>query len=162
MLFFLDIFGKNCPNVDIFGTNAYRGKYGFGFFWQDVKEYSDKPAMLTEYGAPSLALGYSNEEAEDFQAEYHKGTWQDIMNNSFGKGMGNSLGGVVFEYLDEWWKAYEPGYHDRKGLFAGPFLDGYMHEEWLGVCGQGDGKSSPFLRELKKAYFTYKDLWTKN
>jgi hypothetical protein len=81
------------------------------------------------------------------------------MDNSVGRGAGCALGGIAFEWLDEWWKAYEPAYHDRKGLFSGPFLDGYMHEEWLGICGQGDGSKSPYLRELKKAYYAYQELW---
>jgi len=34
-----------------------------------------------------------------------------------------------------------------------------MHEEWLGICGQGNGVRSPFLRELRKSYFLYKELW---
>jgi len=156
---YLDVFSKYCPDVDIFGTNAYRGKYGFGFLWSDVKEYCDKPVVITEFGAPAYAQGWSLEEAEDFQAEYHQGCWEDIQNNLAGYGEGNALGGIVFEWLDEWWKAYEPFYHDKKGLFNGPFLDGYMHEEWLGLCSQGDGRDSPFLRQLRKAYFIYKRLW---
>lgn len=156
---FLDIFAKNCPDIDIFGTNSYRGKYGFLDFWEEVKRTADKPAMITEYGAPSYAKGYSLEDAEDFQAQYHQAAWQDIYYNSAGYAAGNAVGGFVFEWLDEWWKAYEPSYHDKKGLFSGPFLDGYMHEEWLGLCGHGDGKNSPYLRQLKKAYFTYKQLW---
>ncbi|RKY41075.1 MAG: hypothetical protein DRP76_00645 [Candidatus Omnitrophota bacterium] len=156
---YLDIFARFCPDIDIFGTNSYRGKYGFLDLWEEVKEIAGKAAMITEYGCPSYAQGYTLEEAEDFQAEYLKNCWEDIYQNRAGFGCGNALGGFLFEWLDEWWKAYEPSYHDRKGLFAGPFLDGYMHEEWLGVCSQGDGKHSPFLRQLKKAYFVYKELW---
>ncbi|MFH1875510.1 MAG: glycoside hydrolase family 2 TIM barrel-domain containing protein [Candidatus Omnitrophota bacterium] len=158
---FLDVFAKNAPDIDIFGANAYRGKYGFLDFWDELARTADRPGMITEYGTPSCAKGYSEQEAEHFQAEYHKGCWNDIVCNAAGYGAGNALGGFVFEWLDEWWKAYEPAHHDRQGIFTGPFLDGYMHEEWLGVCGQGDGKSSPFLRRLKEVYFTYKDLWKK-
>ncbi|MBU0694794.1 MAG: hypothetical protein KKC11_09065 [Candidatus Omnitrophica bacterium] len=156
---YLDIFAKNCPDIDIFGTNVYRGKYGFLDLWDEVKRVADKPAMITEYGAPSLAKGYTMEEAQSFQADYYRYNWLDIFCNSAGYGAGAAIGGFAFEWLDEWWKAYEPSYHDKKGLFAGPFLDGYMHEEWLGLCSQGDGKSSPYLRQLKKSYFIYKELW---
>jgi len=78
---------------------------------------------------------------------------------AFEGGAGNAIGAVVFEWLDEWWKGYEPFIHDKKGTWVGPFPDGTMHEEWLGVCGQGDGKLSPFLRELRQAYFQYKKMW---
>ncbi|MFH1441865.1 MAG: glycoside hydrolase family 2 TIM barrel-domain containing protein [Candidatus Omnitrophota bacterium] len=157
---FLDKFAKNAPDIDIFGTNAYRGDYGFGYIWQQVKEETDKPAFITEFGCPAYAQGKEEDEEEYLQAEYHSGAWDDIENNAaFKGGMGNSLGGVVFEWLDEWWKAYEPFVHDTKGLFTGPFPDGYMHEEWLGVCSQGEGKLSPFLRQLRKSYEIYEKKW---
>jgi len=157
---FLDKLGQDAPDIDIFGTNAYRGDYGFGFLWRQVKEQLDKPAFITEFGCPAYAEGKPQGEAEAAQAEYHWGSWEDIENNmAFKDGEGNSLGGVVFEWLDEWWKAYEPSVHDTKGLFTGPFPDGFMHEEWLGVCGQGNGKLSPFLRQLRKSYYMYKKMW---
>jgi len=159
---YLDLFAKNCPDIDIFGANCYRGRYGFLDFWDEVKRVADKPAMITEYGTSSYSGGYSQEESESYQAQYHKDCWRDILCNSSGFGAGNALGSFVFEWLDEWWKAYEPAYHDKKGVAAGPFLDGYYHEEWFGICGQGDGRKSPYLRELKPAYFTYKELWSKN
>lgn len=157
---YLDVFAKNSPDIDIFGTNAYRGKYGFGFLWRQVKELADKPVFITEFGCPAYMEGESLELAQEEQAEYHRGSWEDIQHNfAFNEGEGNALGGVVFEWLDEWWKAYEPFTHDTRGLWAGPFPDGYMHEEWLGVCGQGDGRLSPFLRQLRKSYYAYKQMW---
>jgi beta-glucuronidase len=159
-ILFLDKFGKNAPDIDIFGANAYRGNYGFGFLWRQVKQEADRPAFITEFGCPAYYEGKSLDEAEEFQADYHRGSWEDIQNNmAFAEGQGNALGGIVFEWLDEWWKGYEPSIHDRKGTWIGPFPDGTMHEEWLGLCGQGDGKLSPFLRQLRKSYYTYKKLW---
>jgi beta-glucuronidase len=160
---FLDKFGKNAPQIDIFGANAYRGEYGFGRFWKSIKEEADIPAFITEYGCPAYADGKTSLEAEELQAAYHKGSWEDISSNmAFGCGTGNAIGGVVFEWLDEWWKSYEPYIHDTKGLWHGPFPDGYMHEEWLGLASQGNGEKSPFLRQLKEAYFIYKELWNNN
>ncbi|MFH1760801.1 MAG: glycoside hydrolase family 2 TIM barrel-domain containing protein, partial [bacterium] len=162
-ILFLDKFGKSASNIDIFGTNAYRGEYGFGSFWRQVKEQTGKPAFITEFGCPSYAQGKSVDEAEELQAQYHLGSWEDIEDNMAFQGQaGNALGAVIFEWLDEWWKAYEPALHDTKGLWTGPFPDGYMHEEWLGVVGQGDGKESPFLRQLRKAYYMYQKKWKNN
>jgi beta-glucuronidase len=157
---FLDIFAKNCPDVDIFAANAYRGDYGFGSFWEQVYDATGKAAFITEYGCPAFMKDRSYQEAEESQSNYHLGCWEDIeYNMAGGKGTGNALGGVIFEWLDEWWKAYEPYLHDTEGLFRGPFPEGFMYEEWLGICGQGDGSKSPFLRVLRKSYYTYQELW---
>ena len=159
-ILYLDRFGKSSTDIDIFGANSYRGDYGFGRFWKSVKEEAGIPAFITEYGCSAYVEGKSLLEAEDLQASYHKGSWEDIASNmAFEEGEGNALGGVVFEWMDEWWKGYEPFIHDTKGLWAGPFPGGYMLEEWLGICGQGDGKKSPFYRHLRKAYYTYQKMW---
>lgn len=158
---YLDKFVKDAPEIDIFGTNAYRGEYGFCRLWRDVREEADRPAFITEFGCPAYAEGRPLIDAEESQARYHQGAWDDILANmAFAGSEGNSIGGVAFEWLDEWWKAYEPFVHDKKGLFTGPFPDGYMHEEWLGLCSQGDdGKLSPYIRQLRKSYFSYKKMW---
>jgi beta-glucuronidase len=158
---FLDKFAKYAANVDIFAANAYRGEFGFADLWQSVFFETGKPAFITEFGCPAYAHNLDREQAELGQAQFLEGCWQDIMSNTaFNKdGYGNALGGIVFEYLDEWWKAYEPSIHDTKGLFKGPFPDGFMYEEWLGVVSQGDGAMSPFLRQLRKGYFTLQRYW---
>ncbi|MBN1869671.1 MAG: hypothetical protein JW847_03740 [Candidatus Omnitrophica bacterium] len=158
---FLDIFAKNCPNVDIFAANVYRGDYGFGSFWEQVLDASGRPAFITEYGCPAYARHLTYEEAEQAQADYHRGNWSDIEENLAGnaRGVGNALGGIVFEWLDEWWKNYEPFFHDRKSDAIGPFPGGYYFEEWFGLAGQGNGQNSPFLRQLRQSYFVYKDFW---
>ncbi len=159
---FLEIIAINCPDIDIFGCNSYRGSTGFeGTLFEDVKEVYGKPVIITEYGCPAYAKGRSRQEAEELQAAYLKATWEGIMFNTAGCGAGNAIGGVLFEWLDEWWKAYEPSLHDYKPLWAGPFPDGWMHEEWLGICSQGDGSDSPYLRQLRKSYYTYQELWKK-
>ncbi|MBF0489680.1 MAG: tetratricopeptide repeat protein [Candidatus Omnitrophica bacterium] len=161
-ILFLDKFGKAAPDVDAYGANVYRGDYGFGSYWQQVSEVTGKPAFITEYGAPSYSgPNMSKEDALEAQAAYHKGNWLDILYNSAGypDGEGNAIGGVAFEWLDEWWKNYEPYRHDTKADVVGPFPGGYYFEEWFGILGQGDGKKSPYLREPRKVYYTYRDLW---
>lgn len=161
-ILFLDKFGKFAPDVDAYGANVYRGDYGFGSYWQQISEVTGKPAFITEYGAPAYSgPGLTKEEAIDAQADYHKGNWLDILYNSAGyeDGEGNAIGGIAFEWLDEWWKNYEPAIHDTKADVVGPFPGGYYYEEWFGILGQGEGKHSPFLRESRKVYDMYKDLW---
>ena len=155
---YIDIFSKLCPDVDIFGANSYRGWQGFGF-WDEVKRLCGKPVIITEYGAPSYWNGHTKEEAETAQSEYHIGCWNDMLYNSAGYGYGNALGGVIFEWVDEWWKDYEPLLHDTHTQWPGPVKGGWIYEEWLGIISQGDGSDSPYLRQLREAYYTYKSLW---
>jgi len=159
---FLEKFGKDAPDVDAFGANVYRGDYGFGSFWEDVAELAGKPAFITEYGAPAYGgASMTYGQAQQAQADYHKGNWLDILDNSAGyaEGAGNSVGGMAFEWLDEWWKDYSPSLHDIKADVIGPFPGGYYFEEWFGIFGQGNGSQSPYLREPRKVYYTYKELW---
>jgi beta-glucuronidase len=161
----IDVMSRHSENIDIFGTNAYRGSSGFGrSLWEDAAEFLDKPVLLTEYGCPAYFTGKSLEFAEEKQAEYHKGNWEDIRYNAAGSGRGNAIGGVVFEFVDEWWKAGPPPQNsstvqETTAQFAADFPDGTMHEEWLGVTGQGDGTNSPFLRHIRKAYDYYRTTW---
>jgi hypothetical protein len=164
---FLDKAAQYAPDVDIYGANAYRGEHGFGdSFWQDIADIWKKPAFITEYGCPAYHHRRSVAEGERLQAEYHRGNWMDIERNTAGgAGAGNALGGSAFEWVDEWWKAgpppqYDPSIQDITGQFGGPFPDGWSYEEWYGLTSQGDGRHSPFMRQLRKAYFLYKDeLW---
>ena len=158
---YLDLFGQYAPDIDIYAANVYRGDYGFGAFWEQVRDAAGKPAFITEYGSPAYAKHLSLKDAEHLQALYHRGNWLDIEANIAGRpdSPGNSLGGVAFQWLDEWWKNYEPFYHDKKSDAIGPFPGGYYFEEWFGLIGQGNGRHSPFLRQLREAYFAYKEMW---
>src|SRR4029077_11389597 len=128
----------------------------------EVKELAGKPAFITEYGAPPYG-GASMPYEQDQQAQpaYHKVMWLDIVDTSAGyeEGAGSSVGGMAVEWLDEWWKDYSPSLHDTKADAVGPFPGGYYFEEWFGIMGQGDGSKSPYLREPRKVYYTYKELW---
>ncbi|MCG2712042.1 MAG: hypothetical protein L6416_06935 [Candidatus Omnitrophica bacterium] len=163
---FLDIFAQECPDIDIFGVNSYRGNHGFGYynFWLPIKELADRPALITEYGCPAYGHRYSREYAENFQAQYLAGNWMDIVINSAGEGAGVAIGGALFEFLDEWWKTgAPPGYpdiiQDVVPNMGGPFVDGWYYEEWFGIASQGDGTDSPFMRHLRKSYFELQKLW---
>jgi len=158
---YLDKFAANSPNVDIISANVYRGDYGFGSFWEQVAGATGKPAFIAEYGCPAYAGHMTLEGAEKAQADYHKGNWMDIEENLAGykRGMGNSIGGVAFEWMDEWWKNYEPYMHDRISAAVGPFPGNYYFEEWFGLVGQGNGQNSPFMRHLRDSYHFYKSRW---
>lgn len=163
---FMDICAKNAPELDIYGANAYRGKEGFGTLWKDVMNLYERPVVVTEYGCPAYSKIHTLEEAEVHQAIYHEGSIKSIQENVAGYGVGNSLGGIIFEWTDEWWKAgpppeYDFNAHDETAQWEGPFIDGGGYEEWFGICSIGDGKGSPFKRQLRKAYYSIQNLWKK-
>ncbi len=162
---FLDILSKYAPDIDVFGTNSYRGAYGFEHsIWNDIKTVYDKPVIITEYGCPLYIEGKSQEYQEQKQAEYLRGSWEGILYNSCGYGIGNAIGGVLFEWVDGWWKSGQPPrfsswMHEVKGNWMGPFPGNWSYEEWFGLASQGDGTKSPLMRQLRKSFYEYKKIW---
>lgn len=182
---FLDTLAKRATEVDVIGANAYRGEHGFGqHFFGAVQDETGKPVMVTEYGCSAYAEGYTRQEVEAFQAMYLANNWDDFEFNKAGSGVGNALGGVLFEYTDEWWKAnsdlpdyvqkeraewyasrsatykdLQPERHDIVPQFGFPFLDGWSYEEWLGIAGVGNGENSGTVRVLRPAYDQMKKMW---
>lgn len=157
----MDYYEKFAPELDIIGVNAYRGKDGFGSLFEKNKKIFDRPVLITEYGCDAYNSKEGKED-EEAQAGYHKGNWEDISyNRPGGPGAGNCLGGVAFEYLDEWWKSNTgpADTHEVKHDSAMAFPDGSSQEEWFGLTAQGDGKRSPFLRRLRKAFQYYEKTW---
>ena len=120
-----------------------------------VKKNFDRPVLITEYGG-SYADGLN----EDRQAAYHKNCWHDILKNRAGHHTGNSIGGMAFEWVDEWWKTGKPFDHASKGT-SGQQGNGLAPwtQEYCGLVSQGNGRYSPFMRRLRKVYFMYQKLW---
>jgi beta-glucuronidase len=157
----LHAYAEYAPEIDVIGMNNYPGPYGFGTLWNHIKGTTDRPVLITEYGTDSFNQ-VKEKEDENFQALFHRRAWNDIMANSYwGKNAGNAIGGVVFCWLDKWWLCGNNKVHDvEAGARRGPKPDGWVHDEWMGMCGQGNGTRSPFMRQPRKAYYLYKDeLW---
>jgi hypothetical protein len=160
----LEKLAQFAPDLDMVGINAYRDVEGFGDLWETVKKKLDKPVFISEFGCPAYFNGKGEDEVD--QARFLEGSWKDInYQRGGGSGEGNSLGGFVFEWMDEWWKSSkgdswgDPLRQNTEGDFRGPFPGGWMHEEWLGIAGQGDGQNSPFMRQLRKTYDSIKKRW---
>ncbi len=158
----LEEHAKYAPAVDVFGANLYRGPHGFGTMWVNVKESFDRAVIITEFGADAWD---SRKEREDqkMQADYHKGNWEDIeFHRAGGPSAGNAIGGVVFEFTDEWWKSSNGGWdaHDKDRDSPMAFQDGWASEEWYGMMSLGDGSGGSLMRQPRQVYNLYKDkLW---
>ena len=161
----VEYYGKNAPAIDFIGINSYLGEEGFGATWQKVKQTMNRPVVITEYGCDSYYTDKGPD--EEMQSNYAIRNWEDIVYNSSGQlGAGNSIGGFLFEWLDEWWKDSINYFEDpvdhqtTRAVFPMPFPDSFAQEEWFGVMGQGSGTASPFQRVPKKAYYDLQKIWT--
>jgi arabinogalactan endo-1,4-beta-galactosidase len=65
-LLFLDIIAEECTDVDIYGTNMYRG-ISFGDTFERVKNEYGKPVLFTEFGSDAFNA-ISNKEDQKAQA----------------------------------------------------------------------------------------------
>ena len=145
-LLFLDIIAQECKDVDILGTNMYRG-VSFGNAFQLVKEKINKPILFTEFGADAFNA-IDNAEDQKSQAYYMVNNWREIYENAANIGKsGNSIGGFTFQFSDGWWKFAQTknlDIHDTNaswsnGGYANDFIQGQnnMNEEWFGICAKG-------------------------
>ena len=169
----LDLAKPVCPDIDALAMIAYRGP-GFGNLFRQVKQKFDIPVVMTEWGCDGFNAS-TQEPDEIDQADFLKLQWQDIERNmSSKKGVGNCLGGTLFEWIDEWWKGNENlphtwTIHDTGGHWKNSsyYFDAYgvdqmnMNEEWWGIIGQNrdNNKRGFYERQPKKAYEVLKDLW---
>ncbi len=145
-LLFLDIIAEECPDVDIYGTNMYRGA-SFGDAFERVKNEYGKPILFTEFGADAFNAR-DNKEDQKSQAYYMVNNWKDIYSNAAGLGLAeNSLGGYTFQFSDGWWKfgqTTDLDVHNTNASWANAGYDrdyvegeNNMNEEWFGVCAKG-------------------------
>lgn len=149
-LLFLDIVKEECKDIDIFGTNMYRGA-SFGDAFEQVKNELNKPILFTEFGADAFNA-IENTEDQKSQAFYMVENWKEIYENAAGLGKsGNSLGGYTFQFSDGWWKTGQTvdlEIHNTDASWANGGYDfdykkgeNNMNEEWFGIAAKG--KTTP-------------------
>jgi len=171
----IDVAKEYATDIDILGGIVYQGKT-FGTYFDRLKRLYGKPNVFIEFGADRYDAVWS-QESEDWQAFFLKLQWLEIWKNRAGApsagGAGNSLGGFVFEWCDEWWKHnsdYAPGWrvHDTGANWANTayYFDAKagnnMNEEWWGVVGLDSKvmKGGLEKRVPKKGYYVLRELWT--
>ncbi len=167
-LLFLDIVADECKDIDIFGTNVYRG-VSFGDIFERVKKEYGKPVLFTEFGSDAFNV-VTNQEDQNSQAFYLKGNWKEIYENADGMGKaGNSLGGFTFQFSDGWWKygqtknldAHDNNASWSNGGYQKDFTEGEnnMNEEWFGICAKGPTNEKGLYQLYPRAaYYVLKDI----
>jgi hypothetical protein len=167
-LLFLDIIAAECKDVDVLGTNVYRG-VSFGDLFERVKNEYGKPVLFTEFGSDAFNT-LTNQEDQNAQAFYLKGNWNEIYNNAAGMGKaGNAIGGFTFQFSDGWWKYGQTSnldVHDNNaswsnGGYQKDFIEGEnnMNEEWFGICAKGPTNEKGFYQLFPRAaYYVLKEI----
>lgn len=148
----LEEYAKYAPDIDIFGLNMYSNN-GFHELWKKIARDYDRPVMLTEFGTshPIVRDGVLK---ESYQADIHRRAWADIQKHRRGgDAPGNSIGGFVFQWADEWW--YNG---DKWQQNLNPDGSGWNHE-YNGIAGFGDGTGGPLIRQLRPVYSAYQEMW---
>jgi hypothetical protein len=166
---YLDLVASECKDVDILGTNVYRG-ISSGDLFKRVHDTLGKPVMYSEFGSDAFNAREMRED-QAMQARYLIGQWREIYEKSAGHGQeGNAIGGCVFQWSDGWWKYKQEerlDIHDANASWPdGGYTEDYvkgennMNEEWWGICakGQPDGRG---LYELypRAAYYALRRVF---
>ena len=171
-LLFVEIIAEECKDVDIYGTNMYRGK-SFTDAFERVKKELGMPILFTEFGADSFNA-VSNEEDQKMQAFYMVENWKEIYQNAAGLGKaGNAIGGFTFQFSDGWWKYGQTknlDVHDNNASWSngGYYLDlegsnNNMNEEWFGICAKGPTNSKGlYTLYPRAAYYNLKEVHSIN
>lgn len=165
---YIDIVAEECKDVDIYGTNMYRGK-SFDVAFETVKNKLNKPILFTEFGADAYNA-IENKEDQKMQAFYMVENWKEIYQNAYGlKKAQNSIGGFTFQFSDGWWK-YKQDYNLNiqdtvstwaNGGYALDFVKGKdnMNEEWFGICAKGKTDQKGFYQlKPRAAYYALQEV----
>ena len=178
-LLFIEIIAEECKDVDIYGTNMYRGK-SFTDAFEIVKNKLNMPILFTEFGADAFN-SITNKEDQKMQAFYMVENWKEIYLNATGLGKaGNAIGGFTFQFSDGWWKYGQTKNLDIHDNNASWFARGYyldlqdnnnnnnnnnnnMNEEWFGICAKGETNSKGlYTLYPREAYYKLKEVHSIN
>lgn len=171
-LAYLDVASEAAPDIDIVGCVIYRGKT-FGNVFSSLKKIYDKPLVFIEFGSDAYNACKKRED-EDMQAFFLESQWSEIYDNIAGSpdGAGNCLGGVMFEWSDEWWKHkdYDSAawfMHDTESNWSNGsyYLDikaernMNMNEEWFGIVKLEKNEAGADQRVPRKSYYAIRQFW---
>ncbi|RLN46936.1 hypothetical protein BBJ29_007918 [Phytophthora kernoviae] len=127
---------KSKADVDMWGSNVYQTDYPGSVIPRFLAVPGDKPLLVSEYGYPYASnKGIGDTMQLNYVADLL--TQQTLaMQNNFQQMDGDEqaiVGGFVFEYSDEWWKAGNPDEHNLGLVKNGQFPLGYLSEEYFGL-----------------------------
>jgi exo-beta-1,3-glucanase (GH17 family) len=142
---------------DVISFNIYTywppkvGDRGYYDYIRELREkYPEKPLLVTEFGYSTSPDGPGDGgyggNSEEEQAELIKECWNAIVDAGY-------IGGMVFEWNDEWWKNECYGEDKNTHKSDDP-------EEWFGIIAVEGAKDDYTIRK-KMAYDTVQEMFGK-
>ncbi len=169
----LEVANEVCPDIDLVACIIYRGKT-FGNLFNSLRASFDRPVLLSEFGADSYDA-YLKKEDQNMQAFFLESQWRQIYENlaTNKDGAGNCIGGLMFEWTDEWWKHNEScpdGWliHDTESNWSnGSYYfdiraegNKNMNEEWFGIVALSEDLEGGLNKRVpRKAYYVVREFW---
>jgi len=167
---YIDLIAELVPSLDVLGSNVYRGT-SFTDLWQRVDEKLDLPVVFFEFGSDAFnARTFQEDQAA--QALILKEQWQEMYQQAYGNGgVGNSIGGYIFEWRDEWWKYLQTENLDIQDTNASWSNQAYlfdwtpdgnnMNEEWFGIAALGTPNAEGVYKAIPRmAYDVMKEVFS--
>lgn len=167
----LDLVVEHAGNMDLLGTNVYRGASA-GDLYDRVRASLDVPVFYGEFGADAFDAARMKEDPVT-QARYARAQWEDVYLNTYGRGAGNAVGGYQFQWSDGWWKykqtenldVHDPTASWPNAAYREDFVPGQnnMNEEWFGITAKGvPDEEGHFLVFPRPAYYAIQEAWRLN
>ena len=169
----LEYANQFCQDADLVACIIYRGKT-FGNLFRSLRATFDKPILISEFGADDYDA-YLKKEDQNIQAFFLQSQWRQIYENLAGnpRGAGNCIGGIMFEWTDEWWKHDQSNpeswkVHDTESNWSnGSYYfdiqapgNKNMNEEWFGIVALSEEIENGINKRIpRKAYYVIREFW---
>lgn len=165
---YLELVAEHAGQMDLFGTNVYRGDSARDLY-QRVHDTLGVPVFFSEFGADAFDAKAKREDPVT-QARYVRDQWRDIYENAHGRGVGNAIGGYQFQWSDGWWKhkqeenldVHDPTASWPNAGYPEDYVEGRnnMNEEWFGITAKGPpDEHGHFLVYPRPGYVALQKVW---
>jgi hypothetical protein len=130
-----DIVNSLATGIDAWATNLYRGlSFGDAFpQWRQITGGLGKPLLVGEFGIDRFDHRIMAEN-QSMQADGLSNLLDELyFDLSAERTNGTVIGGIVFEFSDEWWKNGQVSVQNPSNEQNGGQPDGYNDEEYFGL-----------------------------